>query len=110
MVVVHAMHTMLFNILMGGALNLVLAMVQAIRSHPTPLQIYEKRLLEEGIVSKEEMSSITDNVQSVLSSEFDGAKVGSISHHFEHTWGIRCLLRSVRQPTCIIRTCAGTVR
>lgn len=52
-------------------------LVQAIRSHPTPLQIYEKRLLEEGVVSKEEMSSITDNVQSTLSSEFDGAKVTS---------------------------------
>ena len=49
--------------------------LQAIRSHPTPLQIYEKRLLEEGVVSQEEMKSITDMVQTTLSSEFDSAKV-----------------------------------
>ncbi len=49
--------------------------IQAIRSHPNPLQIYEKRLQEEGIVSAEEMKSITDMVQSTLSSEFDSAKV-----------------------------------
>ena len=67
------------DVRLNGAEMLRNADVQAIRSHPTPLQIYEKRLLEEGVVSKEEMGSITDMVQSTLSSEFDSAKVRPIA-------------------------------
>lgn len=47
---------------------------QVIRNHPSALQIYQKKLLELGQVTQEEIDKINEKVNSILNEEFVNSK------------------------------------
>ncbi|KAG9146631.1 hypothetical protein Leryth_014645 [Lithospermum erythrorhizon] len=49
-------------------------MYQIIRKHPSSLEIYQKKLLENGQVAKEDMDKIQNKVSSILNEEFLASK------------------------------------
>ncbi|GAA0161965.1 dehydrogenase [Lithospermum erythrorhizon] len=49
-------------------------MYQIIRKHPSSLEIYQKKLLENGQVAKEDMDRIQNKVSSILNEEFVASK------------------------------------
>ena len=49
-------------------------MYKAIKNHPTTLKIYEKQLLEENILTKEESKKIQIDFKNFLDAEFESAK------------------------------------
>ncbi|MBL0849252.1 MAG: 2-oxoglutarate dehydrogenase E1 component [Candidatus Liberibacter ctenarytainae] len=49
-------------------------MYQKIRSHPSVLQIYARSLIQEDVISEQELQSLTDQWREYLESEFQEAK------------------------------------
>ncbi|MQM10934.1 hypothetical protein Taro_043832 [Colocasia esculenta] len=49
-------------------------MYQVIRNHPSALQIYQKKLLDSGCITKEEIDRIQNKVTSILNEEFNNSK------------------------------------
>ncbi|KAL0903431.1 hypothetical protein M5K25_027810 [Dendrobium thyrsiflorum] len=49
-------------------------MYQVIRNHLSALEIYEKKLVESGIFSKEDINKINNKVESILEDEFNHSK------------------------------------
>lgn len=47
---------------------------QVIRNHPSSLEIYQKKLLESGQVTKEDIDKIQGKVNRILNEEFAGSK------------------------------------
>jgi 2-oxoglutarate dehydrogenase E1 component len=45
-----------------------------IRSHPTSLAIYEKKLVDNGLLRKEEIAKLKAKVMSILNEEFENSK------------------------------------
>lgn len=52
----------------------MLCFLQVIRSHPTSLEIYEKKLVESGQLTQEEIKSIENRVFEILNDEFNNSK------------------------------------
>lgn len=48
--------------------------LQVIRNHPSALEIYQKKLLETGQVTKEDIDRIHNKVTSILNEEFLASK------------------------------------
>ncbi|KAI0498276.1 hypothetical protein KFK09_021517 [Dendrobium nobile] len=49
-------------------------MYKVIRNHPSALEIYEKKLVESGVFSKEDINKINNKVESILEDEFNHSK------------------------------------
>ncbi|KAK8942516.1 hypothetical protein KSP39_PZI008916 [Platanthera zijinensis] len=49
-------------------------MYQVIRRHPSALEIYEKKLVESGIFSKEDIDKINNKVNTIMEEEFSHSK------------------------------------
>ncbi len=60
-----------------------------IEKHPNPLEIYRKKLVEEGIISPEEVNEIEEGITTILDSGLDEAKKmgkASIGSFLKETW------------------------
>lgn len=49
-------------------------LLQVIRNHPSALEIYQKKLLETGQATKEDIDKIQNKVTSILNEEFLASK------------------------------------
>ena len=56
-----------------------LACLQAIKKHENAHVTYQKQLLDEGVVKKEQIDEIHDNISKILSSEYEA--VCSLPRH-----------------------------
>lgn len=48
--------------------------LQVIKSHPNSLAIYEKKLIENGLLGKEEIDKLRAKVVGILNEEFESSK------------------------------------
>jgi len=47
---------------------------QVIRNHPSALEIYQRKLLESGKISKEDIDKLNKKVSTILNEEFQNSK------------------------------------
>lgn len=48
--------------------------MQKVKKHENVHKLYQKQLLEEGVVKKDDLQRLQDNVSKIMSSEFEAAR------------------------------------